>query len=280
MRKYMWRIGGALLVVAVIVAAAPVFLPPGSEAGGGEPLGAGAGRRPGLISLAAPAFAAGTAGANFLEEEAGISAFTNVGREIDLVRARRAFRTIDRETDEYIIGSVGVPGLPEADDVHVFVHRDGWVVAYYGRERPTAWIIDWRNLDTTKLEAALMQVTTAAGVSIGDVNYYDFRHPEAEKMMIIIDPDSFNLKIPGAFTVFERSYSFWATSRYSTSTGRPGGSLTVDGRDIVWSTGGIETGTLTAAQLRQGVFQTVGVRYGWTGNRACGIAIVLIYRQG
>ncbi len=279
MRKYMWRIGGALLVVAVIVAAAPVFLPPGSEAGGGEPLGAGAGRRPGLISLAAPAFAAGTAGANFLEEEAGISAFTNVGREIDLVRARRAFRTIDRETDEYIIGSVGVPGLPEADDVHVFVHRDGWVVAYYGRERPTAWIIDWRNLDTTKLEAALMQVTTAAGVSIGDVNYYDFRHPEAEKMMIVIDHDSFNIKIPMGFVVYERSYSFWATSQ-CVNAWQGGGSLTIDGKDIVSSNAALRRGSLTAVQLRQGVFQTVGVRYGRSLHQRCQIGIALVYREG
>ncbi|MCL0095042.1 hypothetical protein M1O52_00610 [Dehalococcoidia bacterium] len=274
MRKHIWRIGGALVVLAVIVAVAPVFLPPGSGAGGGEIPRAAAGIS-GLITLARPAFAAGTAGANFLEEEAGISAFTNVGREIDLVRARGAFRTIERETDEYIIGSVGVPGLGEANDVHVFVHRDGWVVAYYGRERPAAWIVDWRDLETTKLEAALMQVTTAAGVSIGDVNYYDFRHPEAEKLMIIIDHDSFNLKIPGAFTVFERSYSF--RDGFYSDIWRDDSSLTINGDTIVsrdeWR--GRVYATLTPAQLRPDVFHTVS-----TAGRETSVAIVLVYREG
>ena len=281
MRKYIWRIGGALVVLAVIVAVAPVFLPPGSGAGGGEPPGAGVGGIPGLITLARPAFAAGTAGANFLEEEAGISAFTNVGREIDLVRARGAFRTIEREGDEYIIGSVGVPGLAEADDVHVFVHRDGWVVAYYGRERPTAWIVDWRDLETTKLEAALMQVTTAAGVSIGDVNYYDFRHPEAEKLMIIIDDDSFNLKIPRTFTVFERSYTVEITACARIRAERA--SFYID-QDRVLSVGDIAGGTvsiridtLTPAQLRLGEFHTFTFRQAEGDING---AIVLVYREG
>ncbi|MCL0082463.1 hypothetical protein M1O14_01870 [Dehalococcoidia bacterium] len=286
MRKYIWRIGGALVVLAVIVAAVPVFIPPGYEAGGGEPPGAGVGGIPGLITLARPAFAARTAGANFLEEEAGISAFTNVGREIDLVRARGAFRTIERETDEYIIGSVGVPGLGEADDVHVFVHRDGWVVAYYGRERPAAWIVDWRDLETTKLEAALMQVTTAAGVSIGDVNYYDFRHPEAEKLMIIIDGHSFNLKIPGTFTVFERSYTVEITACACARFGidrEERASFYIDQgrvlfvRDIARGTVSIRIDTLTPAQLRLGEFHT------FTFRQAQGDidgAIVLVYREG
>ncbi|MCL0059168.1 hypothetical protein M1O20_01450 [Dehalococcoidia bacterium] len=205
MRKHIWRIGGALVVLAVIVAAVPVFIPPGSGAGGGETPRAAAGIS-GLITLARPAFAAGTAGANFLEEQAGISAFTNVGREIDLVRARGAFRTIERETDEYIIGSVGVPGHDEEWDAHVFLHRNGWIVAFYGREHPVARIIDLGDLGSTRLERVLMQVTTAAGVGIAEVKHYDFRHPDADRMMIIVDHDSFNLKIPGALTVFERSF--------------------------------------------------------------------------
>jgi len=263
-RKYIWRIGGALVVLAVIVALGPVFMPPGSEPGGGEPLSAPEGRMSGAISLARPAFAAGgqMAGMNFLEEEAGISAFTNVGRKIDLVDARGAFRTIERETDEYIIGSVGLPGLEAAHDVHVFVHRDGWVVAYYSREAAIARIVDWRDLTTTKLEPALKQVTRAARVAIGEVNYYDFRHPEAEKLMIIVDDDSFNLKIPGALTVFERSFS--ANLEWP-------GSLRINEATIASDTG-IHVGQLTPGQLRSEAFHTVQTLRGR-------VAIVILYKE-
>lgn len=283
MRKYVWRIGDALIVLAMTVTAASVFLPSGFHAGDEHTPGAPAGGISGLITLSQPVFAAEgqLAGTNFLKEEAGISAFTNVGREIDLVRARRAFRTIEREGDEYIIGSVGVPGLPAAYDAHIFVHRDGWMLAYYGRKRPTAWIVDWRNLRTTKLEATLMQVATAAGVSIRDVSYYDFRHPEAEKMMIIIDNNSFNLKIPRAFTVFERSYSIQIT-RGARMDVRA--SFNIDetrvlfvekiGIDRVNTT---RRGTLTSAQLRPGEFHALTFRRG--AARTIGGVIVLVYRE-
>ena len=37
------------------------------------------------------------------EKEAGISAYSNVGKEIDLTKARAGFKTIEKETDESII---------------------------------------------------------------------------------------------------------------------------------------------------------------------------------
>jgi hypothetical protein len=74
------------------------------------------------------------AGTNFLDAEAGISAYTNVGEEIDLEKAKSAFRTVEYETDEYTIGSVPLPDYPEYEDVHAYVHKDGWVVTYYLKE--------------------------------------------------------------------------------------------------------------------------------------------------
>ena len=48
-----------------------------------------------------------------LEDEAGISAYWNVGSEINLNKAREAYKSIDTETDEYIIGIVQTGWLEE-----------------------------------------------------------------------------------------------------------------------------------------------------------------------
>lgn len=82
------------------------------------------------------------AGTSFLEEEAGISAYTNVGEAINLGNAKTAFGTIEYETSDYIIGSVPLPDYAETEDVHAYVHKDGWVVAYYLEDEPVAKIVE------------------------------------------------------------------------------------------------------------------------------------------
>ena len=74
----------------------------------GNPLG---------IALARPAVVQGEG--SFLEDEAGITAYTDTGFTIDLDNARDAFRTVEQETANYLIGSVAVPGFPDTEDVHV-----------------------------------------------------------------------------------------------------------------------------------------------------------------
>ncbi len=44
---------------------------------------------------------------------------------------RNRFRTIEAETNDYIIGSVDLQDYPEQFDTHVYIHRDGWFMAYY-----------------------------------------------------------------------------------------------------------------------------------------------------
>ena len=66
-----------------------------------------------------------------LDEEAGISAYYKTPGAMTLSQARSAFRTIEIETNDYLIGSVAVPGYVEHFDVHVYVHKDGWILAYY-----------------------------------------------------------------------------------------------------------------------------------------------------
>ena len=96
----------------------------------GNPLG---------IALARPAVVQGEG--SFLEDEAGITAYTDTGFTIDLDNARDAFRTVEQETATYSIGSVAVPGFPDSEDAHVFVNLNGWIGAYYDRDVPSARVV-------------------------------------------------------------------------------------------------------------------------------------------
>lgn len=162
-------------------------------------------------------FFAANAQASFLDEEAGISAYTEANSAIDLNKAKNAFRTIERQTADYIIGSVEISGLPETEDAHVYMNRSGWILAYYLKDVPVSKIMQWSNYNggavtTTTLADAVSKVATAAGVTYSGIKYYDFKYPGANRLMIIVDwketsPDSYDFKIPGTFGLNENSYS-------------------------------------------------------------------------
>jgi len=168
--------------------------------------------------LAGPAFAQSvTTGTTFLEQEAGISTYMNIGTSMDLSKAKTVYKSIEKETSEYVVGSVSLPDLPETDDVHCFAHKDGWIVIYYLKVEPVSKIIDWNyysggQLTKNKLQVGLEKMALALGASITNASYYNFQYPYADKWMIMIETqesvgtDSFNLKIPGPFTVYERSW--------------------------------------------------------------------------
>ena len=67
----------------------------------------------------------------FPQDEAGISAYFKSASPIALADVRGVFRVIEVETADYIIGSVPVPDYRGEYDAHVYVHREGWFVAYY-----------------------------------------------------------------------------------------------------------------------------------------------------
>ena len=257
----------------------------------------------GVIALVTPPFigvagaspvdvAAQRAGTTFLEEEAGISAYTNVGEAMDIEKVKATFRTIEYETSEYIIGSVPLPDYEETEDVHVYVHKDGWVVTYYLKEEVVAKILDWNDYTTdeqitgTKLEDGVSVVCNAAGVPIRDLKYYDFRYPNAEKLMIIADAqwtegtDTFNIKLPGEFVFYDRSYSHYAYDSL-------GSTLKIDENEIS-SLGACNDypvthyGQLSPTQLSLDTFHTVSLWHSGNLNNYKGEAfdaIVLVYRE-
>ena len=247
------------------------------------------------IALSAPPFvqvanaaAAYQSGTSFLEDEAGIAAYTQTPGSIDLSVVRDEFRTIERETDQYIIGSVGIPDYSEDHDPHVYVHTDGWVLAYYLAEEPASYIIDLRHYDgveiaSTKLENAMNEILSVIGVVSFEATYYDFRYPNATHLMLIAEAiyyagdESFDVQLPSGFTYYERS---WSHALYDDGgTYHSYSTLYLDEVSInshanySWA---FAHGSLTPAQLPPGVFHTVRIDLNdrTAADAFCGMALV------
>lgn len=275
---------GVLLVALLIVGLLGVYFYAGG--GDGSDIVAEAGQ---TFLLVNPVFAqSSSTEMTFLEEEAGISMYIDIGRSIDLAVAKTAYRTIEKETSNYTVGSIALPGLPESEDVHCFVHKDGWIVVYYFKAEPIGKIIDWSywsggKLTKNKLQVGLEQMGNALGASVTGAKYYHFQYPNANKYMIIIETlvvggeDSFNITIPFEFTVYERSWSHYAEYTYY---GTYPSYFEIDGNAINSITADDETkyGQLSVAQLSLGMVHTVSVS-GRYSNRLYGVAIALAYQE-
>ncbi len=244
-----------------------------------------------VLSLQAPPFvgvarADAFSDASIIEDEAGISAYFQASTSISLADVRDVFRTIEAETADYIIGSVPVANYPESEDVHVYVHKDGWILAYYLAADPVGKVFDWRVYHdtgrtdiTTKIENTLAVVASEVGVPFPGATYYDFRYPNATHLMLIAEwlsddgTDSFEVNLPASFAYYERSWSL--------ATSYPDAKYNLDGVTIkscsygVWQT---YQGTLTAAQLLPDRFHTVEVVFvRYSGYVYGGLA--LVYRE-
>ena len=223
--------------------------------------------------------------ASFLDDEAGIAAYTQVAGRIDLSLVRDEFRTIERETSEYIVGSVGIPDYPEEHDPHVYVDTDGWVLAYYLAHEPASHIMDLRHYDgvtiaNTKLENAMGEVITAA---LGEVSftatYYHFQYPNATHVMLIAEAnygsgdDSFDVQLPNDFVYYERS---WAHAQYDEGFGASTSIVYID--EILISELCIYLGWLfdhDGLELAPGASHTIRLHHmNWEGEAFCGLALV------
>ena len=184
-------------------------------------------QKDGVLALEPPPFVgaanAAEIGVASIASEAGMSAYFKASTPISLSAARTAFRTIETETADYVIGSVPVPNYGEEWDVHVYVHKDGWILAYYLAEDPAAKILDWKAYHnasrasiTTKLENVIAVVADQAAVLFSSATYYDFRYPNATHLMLIVEwvqavsggaSDTFEVNLPASFVYYERSWS-------------------------------------------------------------------------
>ncbi len=142
---------------------------------------------------------------SFIEAEAGISCSTKLD-SADIALAASAYKNIEAQTEDYIIGSVALKDYGETEDVHVYLASTGEMIAYYLKEEPVGKIIDWRhdksgNLAGSKLEDAMQKICTAMSATLPAVKYYDFRYPDATDIKILVDEvsggtDTFRFQIP------------------------------------------------------------------------------------
>jgi len=244
-----------------------------------------------IKSLSPLPIISGIDGNTFLEDEAGISAYTNVEGEINLELAKNAFRTIEYETNEYIIGSVPLPDYLETEDVHCYVHKDGWIVSYYLEDEPAGKIVDWEyyttdeQITTTKLEGGIVEVCNAAGALKGEIKYYDFRYPNANKLMIVAEAlwestetDTFDITLPNDFVFYERSYSH--CNRYTSTSSS---SYMYIDEEQISRVYGSETnyGLLSASKLSPDVSHSIKTTsYDCYNEMGVFSAVVLVYREG
>lgn len=151
----------------------------------------------------------------FPQDEAGISAYFKSASPVNLADVRGVFRVIEAQTADYIIGSVDVADYAEAYDVHVYIHKDGWFMAYYLRSDPVAKMVDIRYYNGSRIETLLEKtlnvVAASAGVTVSGTSFYDFRYPNASHLMFVGENDedgnSFTIQLPSSYTYFERSWT-------------------------------------------------------------------------
>lgn len=230
------------------------------------------------------------ADSSFLEQEAGISAYGQVSI-VDLDLAENVFKNVEKKTSEYIIGSVALDDYDEPDDVHVYVDISGWMIAYYLKEEKASKIIDWVDylggeITSTKLSDALVKVAAEMNAFLPEVNYYDFRWPNATNIMIITDEEivdnatqTFRVKVPVGYTVYDRTWSHAIKDVGSQSTS---GNIKID--DELLNSGSssngwvIWEGDITPLQLVANEFHEISLYHNeYGGDDYSYVGVVLIY---
>ena len=238
----------------------------------------------------------------FLIEEAGITAYTKLSDQVDLIALKSSFKSIRQMNDQFIIGIVIAPGyedvleFDENADVQVFVHRDGWILGYLTKWQPASTLFDWVNYDQrrltgTPIENVVRLLAENAGVSNFNIDYYDFRYPDATNLLLAADripettnfnnsrSDSFEISIPRQLTTYDISWSHAALgSKFSEDHLAEAGRCEIDDESLSWldsddSTWGIATGELNQTSFRSGVKHVLVVS-GYGISSYCGIAIV------
>jgi hypothetical protein len=200
-------------------------------------------------------FMAGSASATdettFPVDEAGIAAYVHVNESIDLGEAMTNLMPVINDiivtNETYFIVTV-----PNNDKqlTHLYVGADGWVIPYYPRTKPVSYIVRWnvtsshdptpQNVTTmTTLEEVISTACDAVDVAYetieSDIKFYDFEHPDANRVLIVVDmhsgsgSDTFYMVIPSEFVTLNES----AYSHYMRSTAyRKNSRIIVDGTAI------------------------------------------------
>lgn len=163
-----------------------------------------------------------------IQDEAGITAYYKAPNQLNLELIRPLFNSVELESADYILGSISVPSYEEHYDTHVFVRRDGWIMAYYLASAPSSKMIDTtaRNLDNSKLKTVMNNVAVTGGAPFGAVTYYNFNYPNATHMLLVGEySEPFEITMPSNYSYYELSGAgntgvridgqyYWSSSPY------------------------------------------------------------------
>lgn len=225
-------------------------------------------------------------GVNFLQQEAGISAYVKGDQQIDLARVKGVFKTEEEPfNNQYLIGEVALPDLPPEAHPHVYVNKDGWIVAYYSNNAPASKIMQWIGygggvISKTTLEDAIRKVYDALPLPYPkDIKYYHFKYPNATRIMLVTKTNkedrtvSFYLTIPPTVRLLEAS---WALRHSGPASGRLG-------INDKWITDWLERDgflydftNLITTQAKEPSRHTINLS-SFYGTGSTSVAIVLIY---
>lgn len=190
-------------------------------------------------SLFLPVTQAASSGPNI-----GPVAWIDVGGTIDLNKARTLFTTISSETADEIVGTYSIyinSYITEniTENINLYVGKSGLIAGYYDSYTPGSKTVLWNSdkIFFSKL-ASVVTVGQSLGykVSIKDVKYYDYRYPDANRLLMVTqslgeqyignyDYGSFNFNIPSDATVYETSYSIYLNDIYNT---QPAATIAID----------------------------------------------------
>jgi len=137
----------------------------------------------------------------------------------------------------------------------------------------------------TTLEEVIFKTCAAIGVDYetirSDIKFYDFEHPDANRMMIVVDihsgtvDNSFYMAIPSVLTVKESSYSHYYHGSNSYSRTR----IVVNSVAISSYSGNYGEGAFYRNyDLPVDQKNTIELRVSGSGSRATGVGWVLVYQ--
>ena len=287
--------------IALVMVASSVAMYGYSGTEGGERISESEGGK-GVISLATSPFigvagAAEAAGGDaFPEDEAGISAYVNVNQSINITEAVKAFTQTEELSQTHAIGIIPIDNKRGTTNVHVYVDTGGYIVAYFKDTEPASKIIKWSGMDfdNPKIDfttnAAIKAVCDKIDVYYpdikDDIKYYDFKYPDAKKMVIFLNARSSpgneytHIFIPSKYRLYNASYSLidnMAYTYYGDYT-----DLYVDGKRID-RTGGLTVNVYDVETvLTLGEPHTIRLTVIPYGSREeyGGVGTILIYKEG
>lgn len=235
----------------------------------------------------------------FPEDKAGISAYVNIGREIDLKKVATIFSQIEEVSENHVIGLVPIPNYGGNVYPHLYADKNGWIVAYFTKDEPASLIMDWpennkgdvydpkiKEIKTTTLEQAIKKSCDAIGIDYKEIKpkikYYDFEFPEADSMLLFVktratDGSNYvHISIPDNYKLYEASYYHYA---YDFDDSK----LKIDGKTVSDLNGQRKFGLYDIEEdFNVGQPHTLEIYYdhaGWKDGGSAGFATVLIYKS-